>query len=89
MTSVPLTIRFLRRMIWQRLQPRRANYALSSHGPFDMPPRFGEIIAASTIPDFAGLPIEWWPGYRSYAATNEVEDASPWAAQPRLVRRND
>jgi len=60
-------------MISQRLQPRRANYVLLSHPAVDMPPQLGEIIAAPTIPDYAGLPIEWWPGYRDYAATNEPE----------------
>jgi hypothetical protein len=87
MTSLPLILRFLKRVISQRLQPGRAPYAVLSHAAFDTPPRFGEIIAASTIPDFAGLPIEWWPGYRNYAATDGAEDGSPLAAQ--LVGRND
>jgi len=32
-------------------------------------PKFGEILAASTMPDFAALPLEFWPGYRRYFRT--------------------
>jgi len=32
----------------------------------EAPLRFGEILAAATVPDFAGLPLEFWPGYRDF-----------------------
>ena len=51
--------------------------------------RLGEILAVSTIPDFAGLPLELWPGYRNRDAADETEEAGHCAAHSRLVRWND
>jgi hypothetical protein len=36
----------------------------------ESPVRFGEILAASAMPDFAGLPLEFWPGYRQLDETD-------------------
>jgi hypothetical protein len=49
---------------WKRL--RTLNHdTRSGLDPAPEPPlRFGEILAASAMPDFAGLPLEFWPGYR-------------------------
>jgi hypothetical protein len=39
-------------------------------------PRFGEFLAALSIPDFAGLPLEYWPGYRLVLREREREAPS-------------
>jgi len=43
---------------------------------FEPVPRFGEILAALSIPDFAGLPLEYWPGYRHVLSDREREAPS-------------
>jgi hypothetical protein len=43
---------------------------------FEPVPRFGEILAALSIPDFAGLPLEYWPGYRHVLRDREREAPS-------------
>jgi len=35
------------------------------------PLAFGEILAASAYLDFGGLPLEFWPGYRSAAKADD------------------
>jgi hypothetical protein len=42
----------------------------------EAPLQFGEIIAASTMPDFAGLPLEFWPGYQRATSTYELRAAT-------------
>lgn len=80
---------FVGRMMWQRLRPRPADLNPVRWVGFDTPPRLGEILAASTLPDFAGLPLELWPGYRCRFTTDEPEEADRVATQPRSVKRND
>jgi hypothetical protein len=55
----------------------------------ETPLRFAEILAASSIPDFAALPLELWPGYHSRATTTESEDDAQRTVQPRAVNLND
>ena len=45
------------------IQPQQDDRPPESPG--EPPLRLGEILAAATVPDFAGLPLELWPGYRS------------------------
>ncbi len=51
----------MRRLTWLRRTGAEPPARLK-----DAPISFGEIIAASTIPDFGGLPLEVWPGYRDW-----------------------
>lgn len=72
---MPSILRLVGRMV--RRQPQRCEVDSQSlqHAARDMPPRFGEILAVSTIPDFAGLPLELWPGYRNAVASDGPAEA--------------
>jgi hypothetical protein len=83
---MPSIVHLMGRMIWKR---RQSDTVTVPDTEFEVPLRLGEILAASTIPEFAGLPLELWPGYRNRAATDEAEDNSRRAAQSRLVSWND
>jgi hypothetical protein len=83
---MPSIVGLMGRMIRKRRQPEPAALPVPES---EVKPRFGEILAVSTIPDFAGLPIELWPGYRNRAAAEEAEEDSRCAAHSRLVRWND
>jgi hypothetical protein len=50
--------------IRKRLRPQNHDSRSDSDPALESPLRFGEILAASGMPDFAGLPLEFWPGYR-------------------------
>jgi hypothetical protein len=43
--------------------------------------RLGEILAASSVPDVADLPMELWPGYRDLSASGD--DCDPRRQQRR------
>jgi len=49
----------------------------------DPPLQLGEIMAASTMPGFADLPLEFWPGYRrcSAAVESRLKPAAPRALE--------
>lgn len=86
MIAMPSPLRLVTRMMRRRLAP----CPTSSESPPEVreaPLRFGEILAASTIADFAILPLECWPGYR--VTTAQAEDDNGSAAQPREVNRKD
>ena len=76
------------RLVGSMIRNRRRSDAVPDVAE-DLKLRFGEILAVSTIPDFAGLPLELWPGYRNRAATEEAKDVSRCAAHSRLVSWND
>ncbi len=86
---MPSIVHLMGRMMRKRRSSREVRPMTRPDTEFEVPLRFGEILAASTIPEFAGLPLELWPGDRNYAVSDEAEDASPCAAQPRLVKRKD
>jgi hypothetical protein len=71
---MPAILRFVAKIVRRRLKPHRASLQSPPHATFDFPMRFGEILAASSIPDFAALPLELWPGYRSSALADESRD---------------
>jgi hypothetical protein len=55
------------------------NGAIGQAGEAREPPlRFGEVVAAATVPDFANLPLEFWPGYREWAASGRAAARRPW-----------
>lgn len=60
-----------------------------SRSATDKPLRFGEIVAASTIPDFAGLPLELWPGYQRHVPADQSEEENSSSPQPRPVNLKD
>jgi hypothetical protein len=78
-------LRLKERMIQWRPAPRTTDSPLIENCAFDAL-RFGEILAAATIPDFAMLPLELWPGYRRIAQTDNrnepVSGASCRASAP-------
>jgi hypothetical protein len=55
--------------IRRRLRPHDRNSQLPEPA-LESPVRLGEILAASAMPDFAGLPLEFWPGYRQLDETD-------------------
>jgi len=71
---MPTVLHFVAKIVRQRLKQHRASVQPPPYATFDVPTRFGEILAASSIPDFAAVPLEMWPGYRSSALTNESSD---------------
>lgn len=77
---MPSILGLMRRIVRQRPQPGEVGSQSRRHAAHDMPPRVGEILAVSTIPDFAGLPLELWPGYRSSIASGGPADA-PWLSR--------
>jgi hypothetical protein len=87
---MPSILRTVGRIARKRLQPREVGPHSLQHAARDVRPRFGEIIAVSMIPDFAGLPLEFWPGYRRHIAPDEPsEDRDSTAADQseQLIRR--
>jgi len=62
-------------IFWKRRGADATIAAAFSDAPFEAPPRLGELLAALSIPDFAGLPLEFWPGYRQHAISDHETDA--------------
>lgn len=62
-----LLLRLARKIIFRRAFSRRQ---CASEPFYNHEAKFGEIIAALTVPEFAGLPIEYWPGYRHHSAAH-------------------
>jgi hypothetical protein len=81
-------LRFVAKVVCQPLKPHRASLQSPPHAAFDFPMRFSEILAASSIPDFAALPLELWPGYRSSAPTNELRE-EPFCSSSATAEPND
>jgi len=48
----------------------------ASSAQLEPAPSFNEILAALSFPDFAGLPLEYWPGYRHVLRDREREAPS-------------
>ena len=85
---MPAILRFVAKIVRQRLKPHRATLQSPPHATFDFPMRFSEILAASSIPDFAALPLELWPGYRSSAPTDELRE-EPFRTSIATAEPND
>lgn len=65
--------RHLLRSLWRRINGRQRDGGTSGQEPslFEPLVRLGEILATSSVPDLADLPLELWPGYRDSASTEK------------------
>ncbi len=64
--------------------------AIHTHDVSEPPMKLAEIAALATVPELAGLPLEFWPGYRHlpHPATDDT-DMQPSASRSstRPVKR--
>jgi hypothetical protein len=72
--------------LWQRLGRREQHPECLADPALETPPRFGEFLAASTMPEFAGLPLEFWPGYRRQTVSDGEHRAAEASNFSRSLR---
>lgn len=75
-------MRLLVRIISQVLNCRRGVEPVA-HVQVEPPLQLGEIMAAATVPEFADLPLEFWPGYRHLSSA--ANEARPQSVTPRAL----
>ena len=74
-------------MIWKRLRVREPGFEPVPSSRYEAPLRFSEFLAAASVPDVAGLPIEFWPAYPDLAVIDHEAGAA--AASNRSCSPNE